>query len=219
MVLFKHQQLGLPNGKKNNASIPQIIRNDKILMKQLAREILATDGVLGFYSASSNSVHKYARIQIRLTAANVISALGKFLNDELGMTVSCRFDIRHADGWHVLPQAILQISRSDDINRWRSEIGFSNPSHISRLMVYEELGHCPPKTGILNRLLFLSGCSRQLDTPAPIPRGDMISMIDLMKKNFDSPILSGKETLDRLRKINFKLQSRLHRGLPEIATY
>jgi len=35
-------------------------------MRPLARELLATDGVLGFYNAGRSNPHKYPRIQIRL---------------------------------------------------------------------------------------------------------------------------------------------------------
>src|SRR3989441_8364542 len=31
---------------------------------------------------------------------------------------------------------------SEDIDIWSREIGFSNPSHISRMMVFESLGEC-----------------------------------------------------------------------------
>jgi len=54
MALFKHNTLGLPNGRKLNLSIPQVILHDSRLMKYCAREILSTDGVLGFYTASKN---------------------------------------------------------------------------------------------------------------------------------------------------------------------
>ena len=64
VALFKHKTLGLPNGRKTNLSIPIDIRRDARLMKHLARELLATDGLLGFYNACRSGTHKYPRIQI-----------------------------------------------------------------------------------------------------------------------------------------------------------
>jgi len=72
VALFKNETLGLPNGRKRNLSIPLVLRNDGRLMRHLARELLATDGVLGFYNAGRNETHKYCRIQIRLSAARVL---------------------------------------------------------------------------------------------------------------------------------------------------
>ncbi len=215
LVLFKHEQLGLPNGKKTQAFIPERIRADARLMRRLAREILATDGLLGFYNASSNHAHKYARIQIRMTARHVIEELGRFLRDEIGIAVSCRFDLQ-GSGSHRQPQHLLQINRSEDIERWRTEIGFSNPSHISRFMVFQQIGECPPKTSIISRLLFLTGCSSRLDDIEAIPLDAMASILNLMKKRFDSPTSEGKATIEQIMRINCKLGGSLHRTLPRI---
>src|SRR5215467_4890672 len=73
-----------PNGRKRDTSIPEIIRQDPRLMRHLARELLATDGVLGFYN-SAHGPHKYPRIQITMTAGRVIEQLVRFLRDELGV--------------------------------------------------------------------------------------------------------------------------------------
>jgi hypothetical protein len=68
IALFKHRMLGLPNGRKIDPSIPPAILKNSRLMKYCVREILATHGLLGFYNASRNQPHKYARIQIEMTA-------------------------------------------------------------------------------------------------------------------------------------------------------
>jgi len=216
LVLFKHEQLGLPNGKKTYAFIPEVIRANTKLMRPLAREILATDGVLGFYNASSNHPHRYGRIQIRMTARKVIEGLGQFLRDELGMSVSCRLDKEGFGGPNARPQHILQINRSEDIELWKKEIGFSNPSHISRFMVFQKNGECPPKTSIVNRLLFLTGCSSRLDELGTIPADAMTSILNVMKRNFGSPTAEGRTIVDQIVKINCRLNTSLHRALPKI---
>lgn len=215
LVLFKHEQLGLPNGKKTQAFIPGRIRADARLMRRLAREILATDGLLGFYNASPNHAHKYARIQIRMTARHVIEELGRFLFDEIGIAVSRRFDLQ-GPGSHSHPQHLLQINRSEDIERWRTEIGFSNPSHISRFMVFQQVGECPPKTSIVGRLLFLTGCSSKLDEREAIPLDAMTSILDIMRRRFGSPTSEGKATIEQIMRINRNLRGSLHRTLPRI---
>ena len=216
VVLFKHETLGLPNGKKSNASIPAMIRTDSHLMRHLAREILAADGVLGFYNASPKHAHKYARIQIKLTATLVIEELARFLRDELGMSVSCRMNCVGSGGWHTRPQHIIQLNCSDEIDLWRREIGFSNPSHISRFMVFEKLGYCPPHTSMSGRILFLSGCSPVPTASEQIPRDALVSVVDLMRKRFNSPKLEGEALVRQIGAINRNLRSKNHRALPEI---
>src|SRR5437016_7769812 len=90
VALFKHETLGLPNGRKRNLSIPEVFRRDAHLMRPLARELLATDGVLGFYNAGGNNPHKYPRIQIKLKASLVIEPPATFLATEPSLVPSCR---------------------------------------------------------------------------------------------------------------------------------
>jgi hypothetical protein len=214
VALFKHEVLGLPNGRKINPSIPKSILNDTHLMKCCAREILATDGVLGFYSASKNQPHKYPRIQIKLSARAIIEQLGIFLKKDLGVNASCRLNAEAA-GYRKRARHIIQINRSDDIETWRKEIGFSNPSHITRMMVFEKTGECPPRTSILDRLTFLAGCSSQLAASGPVSESALESLMNAMKKQFGSPELNAQCTIERIRSINLRLRS-LHRELPKL---
>jgi len=215
VALFKHETLGLPNGKKTTASIPRMIRENSYLMRFLTREVLATDGILGYYSAS-NYRHKYPRIIIKLTARRVIEELAEFLHNELGMSVSLRLNIVDKDSWGTCPRHALQIACSEDIDTWRKEIGFSNPSQISRIMVFERLGECPPRTSIIDRLSFLSGLSSKTTSSGPIPLEAFISTVQLMRKSFEFPRLEGKEIASYVFRTNRRLQSRLGRRLPQI---
>lgn len=214
VALFKHKVLGLPNGRKLNPSIPQVILNDARLMKCCIREILATDGVLGFYTASKSRVHKYPRIQIKLTARAIIEELARFLKRDLGVDASCRLNAEAA-GWGRRARHIIQISRSHDIETWRKEIGFSNPSHITRMMVFEEMGECPPGTSIIDRLSFLSGCSSAPKATGPVSESAFEFMINRMKREFGSPELDAHRSIQRIRDINLRLRS-LGRELPRI---
>lgn len=214
VALFKHRVLGLPNGRKINPSIPPAILQDARLMEYCAREILATDGVLGFYNASKTQPHKYPRIQIKMTARSVIEELARFLREELCINVSCRLNAEPG-GCGRRPRHIIQVNRSADIDIWRKEIGFSNPSHISRMMVFEELGECPPRTSILDRLSFLTGCSSTLRASGPIPESAFESGISRMRREFGSPDLDAHRTIERIQSINLRLRS-LVRELPRI---
>jgi len=45
----------------------------------------------------------------------------------------------------------LVIYRKSDIDRWIKEVGFSNSKHKTKIMVWNKLGFCPPKTTIYER--------------------------------------------------------------------
>lgn len=214
VALFKHQTLGLPSGRKRGLSIPESLSSDPRLMRHLGRELLATDGLLGFYSATRGGIHKYPRIQLKMSAGQVIEQFSNFLRNELGISFLRRTELVAHDGWGISHQHILQISRSEDVETWRREIGFSNPSHISRMMVFESLGECVPRAGILDRLSFLCGRTPGLRASGPINRYDLLSIVDKMRKSFQFPRLSGEAILQKVSEINEHLQSTLGRGLP-----
>jgi hypothetical protein len=214
VALFKHENLGLPNGRKRNLSIPQSLCGDPKLMRHLGRELLATDGVLGFYSATRNGVHKYPRIQLKMSASQVIEQFSNFLRNELGISFLRRTELVIHNGWGISHQHILQISRSEDVYTWRREIGFSNPSHMSRMMIFESIGECIPRTSIIDRLSFLCGRASRLGTSAPITAYDLLSVVDKMRKGFGFPHLGGEAILQKIGEISKHLQSTLGRGLP-----
>lgn len=214
VALFKHERLGLPNGRKRNLAIPEAFRSDAHLMRPLARELLATDGLLGFYNSGRHNPHKYPRIQIRLKARLVIEQLAMFLRDDLGIGASSRSILSVHEGRSPSLQQILQINRSEDIDTWRREVGFSNPSHISRMMIFESLGECIPRTSIVGRIAFLSGRSSRLETLGSITPQDLFSVADKMRKSFGFPRIDGEAILQKTEEINKHLRSRLGRGLP-----
>ena len=217
VALFKHETLGLPNGRKRGLSIPALIRRDSQLMRQFARELLATDGVLGFYNSGKCGLHKYPRIQIKLKACPVIEQLANFLRVELGIHATCRNNLGIHKGWGTSLQQIIQVNRSEDIDTWRREIGFSNPSHISRMMVFELQGECLPRTSIVDRLSMLSGRFSRFDTaPGHLRPQDLIFLVGDMRKHFGFPRLEGKEVLNAMIQISKRLEFRLGRGLPPI---
>ena len=218
VALFKHETLGLPNGRKQNLSIPEAFRSDAHLMRPLARELLATDGLLGFYHAGRKRVHKYPRIQIKLKMCPAMEQLANFLRNGLGFRVSCRSILGIHEGRNTSLQQILQINGSEDVDTWRREIGFSNPSHISRMMVFELYGECPPRTSIVDRLSTLSGPFSGFDRASkPLLRQDLISLIGEMRKRFGFPRLEGRTILHSIARISSRIESRLGRGLPRLS--
>src|SRR5207245_1135076 len=167
----------------------------------------------GFYNARKNNPHKYPRNQIKLKASLVIEQLATFMRADLGISASCRSTMSVHEGRSPSLQQMLQVNRSEDIETWRREIGFSNPSHISRMMVFEALGECVPRTSIVDRLSFLCGYSSRLATSKPIAPGDLVAMVDRMTMRFGFPRVTGEAILQGISQINKRLGSNLNRKL------
>jgi hypothetical protein len=216
VALFKHETLGLPNGRKRNLSIPKAFLDDANLMRSLARELLATYGLLGFYAAGRNQLHKYPRIQIKLKICPAIGQLASFLRNDLGLRVSLRSALGTHEGRKTSLQQILQVNLSEDIETWRREIGFSNPSHISRMMVFEALGECVPRSSIVDRLSFLCGYSKSLAVSTPIALCDVVAITDRMTRSFGFPRITGETIISTIGEINKRLRSNLNRRLPTL---
>jgi hypothetical protein len=149
-----------------------------------------------------------------MTAWKVIEQIAIFLRQQVGINASCRFGAEPGSSvW--LPRHRLQVNGSVNIDGWRREIGFSNPSHISRLMIFQRLGECPPKTSILGRLSYLTGCSSGLRTKGPLPTPALESAVSEMREEFGSPKLNAREIIDHIQSINMRLHH-LGRELPKI---
>jgi len=184
-------------------------------MKHCTREILATDGLLGFYNASKDDPHNYARIQFKMTTRKVMEQMASFLRQKLCLEVPLRFNTETIASPYVRPCHTLQINRSEDIETWRRAIGFSNPSHITRMMMFEQLGECPPRTCIVDRLAFLSGCSNTLKAAGPIPESAFKSVVSAMNREDGSPISEVHQMMKRIKAVNERLRH-LNRELPRI---
>ena len=50
----------------------------------------------------------------------------------------------------------LELERKLEIQRWRKEIGFSNPKHSSKFKLWELLGYYIPRTNLRQRMQILN---------------------------------------------------------------
>jgi len=83
------------------------------------------------------------------------------------------------------------------------------------MMVFEELGECPPGTSIVDRLAFLAGCSCSLKAEGPIPESAFDSVISKMNRQFGSPIIDAHSAIIQIQSVNQRLHH-LDRELPRI---
>ena len=219
-ALFKSKVIGLPIGKKRHIIPPQIVRRNRRLMCNYVCEICSTDGLIGFYNANKKyNPHKYPRIQIRMTLREVIESLAEFVRQELSINARTYYDIKRKNG---SIQHTLAINGKEKLDTWRKTIGISNPSKISKVMVWEKYGICPPHTTILQRFAMISDIidplkykekNQSIPAVKSLPQKDIIDILVKMRKDYGYPLIKPTtlvnlaETVDKL--VHIRNQRRL----------
>jgi hypothetical protein len=55
------------------------------------------------------------------------------------------------------PKASFYLSGWKGINAWLDRFGLANPKHLSKLLIAEKYGFCPPQTSLEERLAIIAG--------------------------------------------------------------
>lgn len=136
---FKMNCLDLPNGKKNQIKIPEIIKkNDRFLIKCL-RGLGDTDFSLSF-KKNKKGIHCEPRIELfsrsKLLILDVEWALKKF-----NFNPSVELD-KKREGYI---ENRLRLYGNKNLQSWMKIIGFSNSFKILKYKVYKKFKQVPPK--------------------------------------------------------------------------
>ena len=155
--------LGVVIGRKKELSIPKWITKDRAFLKAFIRGFFDTDGSVTFrrnYTAKDKSP-RIIRFQMSSTSKVLAIELSKILVD-LGFRP-------YSHSFMPKPGTMLghriTIEKRSDIPKWISEIGFDNPKHQTKYLVWKKFGVCPPRTTILDRQRILNGNLDPLHTP------------------------------------------------------
>lgn len=149
LVKFKERVLGLPIGRKDELKMPSAIINHRRLLRRVLCGLFDGDGSLSFKSKWGLR-HTYPVISFctgsQMLATQVHKALRK-----LGFTVPVMTRRRDT--------GVLTIQMNGNINyeRWMNTIGFNNPKHLTKVILYEQFGLVPPETDLEERLRILRG--------------------------------------------------------------
>jgi len=143
-------KLGIKSGPKTNVEIPKIIFSDKNLTKRFLRGLLDTDGNIYFDKnrTSKNPINNCPVIQL--------GTVSEILCNQI-------FDVMFNLGFHPRKKKPHQgkrdknfvhtilLYRRGDIRKYINEIGFKNPKHYTKWLVFKKLGLCPPNTKLKQR--------------------------------------------------------------------
>lgn len=161
LVKFFNEELGFPIGSKTYVvEVPKLIieSKNKDLYTSFIRGFFDCDGCLSFdrrrpRSLFNRTFHVYPRVQIKCASKKIIwqmSDILKFL--EIHNTVT----IMKSRKSNEVDQYQININGSY-IESFVKKIGFRNPVHITKYLIWKKYGFCPTKTTLEQRRNILKG--------------------------------------------------------------
>ena len=150
-------KVGFPSGKKSTIiSIPKIIlnSNDKEVYKAFLRGYFDTDGCFTFDKKIYNSsyfkkrYHYYPRIMFT-TCSKMLSIQLQKLFKNLSFKSRCYKYLPKVKTENI--KYNLQIVGKESLERWVKLISPKNTMKISRYLVWQKFGFCPPNTNYEQR--------------------------------------------------------------------
>ena len=144
LVLFKRKVLELPYGKKETIVIPKYFLRDERITRPVIRGLFDGDGGLCFKSKWELG-HTYPVLFYTSISKPLIGQL-KALLEGMGFTVPKKL-VENKNG-----TLVLFLNGDTNYERWMNIIGFNNPKHLTKVVLYEKLGIVPPETGLIERV-------------------------------------------------------------------
>jgi hypothetical protein len=156
IVTFKQNVLGLPIGQKSNVIFPPVFECNPELEASFIRGLTDTDGCLSF--ADKGHLHNYPRIKITSISRPLLSRLKRILSTDFDLHPILIQDFKSRTTYdRNYPTLFLQIQGRKALDIWNECISFSNISKLSKLLIWETYGFCPPRTSLRQRLAIISG--------------------------------------------------------------
>lgn len=152
-VMYFINQIGLIHeGKKAEiAEIPdRLLEAGWNKTKLILRGFADTDGCLFFAQKGTYRNHSYPMIEIRSASEKLLTQFQHILQEH-GFSPR----IRTVKSRYASKAAYLYLSGESQLSKWMEEIGFSNPKHFTKYLVWKNKGYCPPGTTLKERLEIL----------------------------------------------------------------
>lgn len=155
VATFMHNIIGLPVGDKNQIQgLPNFIKENKNLLINCIRGIADTDFSLTFQKDEKGN-NKYPTISCTMSNKNLIEDLTSSL-EKLGFNVTTQFDVKRERNGKINVEHRLQILGTKQIEKWMKLIGFWNPHHMSKFIIWKNFDFYLPHTSLTQRLSIIS---------------------------------------------------------------
>lgn len=149
-ILEFFEKIGLIIGKKSHkAYIPKKILNDNILSLRFLKGLTDTDFSVTFKKGGRKN-NSYPKIVAEFASDVLIKDIQVIL-DRIGISYYKQKVVRN-NAFGTFTHYRLEINGKKNLKKWVDLIGFSNPKHKTKIIVWERLGYCPPRTTYTERL-------------------------------------------------------------------
>ncbi|MBX4196698.1 hypothetical protein KW805_03860 [Candidatus Pacearchaeota archaeon] len=144
------ESLGIKSGTKINVEIPIQILKKMSLSKRFLRGLFDTDGNIYFDKNRSAKKRFNNRPVIKLGSVS-----SKLIFQVFNLLISMEYHPRIKKpykGKRDLNEVhTVLLYRIDDVDKFVEEIGFKNPKHYTKWLIYKKFGFCHPKTTVKQR--------------------------------------------------------------------
>ncbi len=141
---FKEKMLNLPSGKKAEIEIPACMLRSRRFVTGVLRGLFDGDGSLSFKSKWGLG-HTYPVLSYTSISEPLIRQLQEQLR-KLGFTVPKKLEERENGTFY------MWLNGDRNYEKWMNTIGFNNPKHLTKVVLYEKFGVVPPMTGLRERV-------------------------------------------------------------------
>ncbi len=137
------------NKEKRINGAPKIVlkTTDSSKLTAFIRGLFDTDGTIFFGKKGTYSTHVYPMIELKMSNYALITDAQRILRS-LGFEPRVRCAGSPTD-------YCLYLSGTKNLSKWMSNIGFSNPKHLTKYEVWARFGECLPRTTLKERYLLL----------------------------------------------------------------
>jgi len=149
IVRFKERVLGLPRGSKEDIKIPERFMRRRCWVNRLLTGLFDGDGSISFKS-KAGLAHTYPVISLTSTNEGLVRQVQELLR-RLEFIVPSKFWKRENGVFS------LQLNGDKNYERWLNTVGFNNPKHLTKVVLYEKCSVVPPDTNLEERRQLIRG--------------------------------------------------------------
>ena len=155
---FWNKVMGIPTNKLDFALNPKILQKRELMIPNI-RGYFDGDGCITFspgtrrFSKNAIKINYYPLIDISTQSRLVATQIERILK----LFHFRPFILRHIEEKGGKMRYVVRIGGRNDYEKFVEQIGSNNPVHLTKILIYEIFGHCPPKTTLVDRIEILRG--------------------------------------------------------------
>ena len=156
-ALSTKENAGLCPGRKIHLRLPGFLQESKSpkTFATFLRGLVDIEGSLRFRKQFRDR-HYYPVLECEMGDSPFIGTLHRMLS-ELGMPVAFRARVPRTEALTRRAKASFYVSGWVGISAWLERFGLVNAKHLSKLLIVQKYGYCPPHTSLDERLAIIAG--------------------------------------------------------------